>query len=102
MGPRDEAAAEAVPGILFYDELLAAEGDDNSWPDLDENTPSSLCYTSGTTGDPKGVQYTHRTTVLHSMGGNQPDGLAISARDTVMAVVPMYHVNAWGVPYIAA
>ncbi len=102
MGPRDEAAAEAVPGILFYDELLAAEGDDSAWPELDENTPSSLCYTSGTTGNPKGVQYTHRTTVLHSLGGNQPDGLAISARDTVMAVVPMFHVNAWGVPYIAA
>ncbi|CUH86594.1 Long-chain-fatty-acid--CoA ligase [Phaeobacter sp. CECT 5382] len=102
MGPRDEAAAEAVPGILFYDELIAAEGDDYSWPELDENMPSSLCYTSGTTGNPKGVQYTHRTTVLHSLGGNQPDGLAISARDTVMAVVPMFHVNAWGVPYIAA
>ncbi|WP_083096741.1 long-chain-fatty-acid--CoA ligase [Pseudophaeobacter leonis] len=102
MGPRDAAAAEAVPGILFYDELVAAEGDDYSWPELDENMPSSLCYTSGTTGNPKGVQYTHRTTVLHSLGGNQPDGLAISARDTVMAVVPMFHVNAWGVPYIAA
>lgn len=102
MGPRDEAAAKTVPGILFYDELIAAEGDDYSWPDLDENMPSSLCYTSGTTGNPKGVQYTHRTTVLHSLGGNQPDGLAISARDTVMAVVPMFHVNAWGVPYIAA
>jgi acyl-CoA synthetase (AMP-forming)/AMP-acid ligase II len=102
MGPRDAAAAEAVPGILFYDELIAAEGDDYSWPELDENMPSSLCYTSGTTGNPKGVQYTHRTTVLHSLGGNQPDGLAISARDTVMAVVPMFHVNAWGVPYIAA
>ncbi len=102
MGPRDAAAAEAVPGILFYDELITAEGDDYSWPELDENMPSSLCYTSGTTGNPKGVQYTHRTTVLHSLGGNQPDGLAIAARDTVMAVVPMFHVNAWGVPYIAA
>ena len=102
MGPRDEATTEAVPGILFYDELIAAEGEDYSWPELDENMPSSLCYTSGTTGNPKGVQYTHRTTVLHSLGGNQPDGLAISARDTVMAVVPMFHVNAWGVPYIAA
>ena len=102
MGPRNEAIAEQVPGILFYDELLAAEDDSYTWPELDENMPSSLCYTSGTTGNPKGVQYTHRTTVLHSLGGNQPDGLALSAKDTVMAVVPMFHVNAWGVPYITA
>lgn len=102
MGPRNETIAEKVPGILFYDELLAEEGEDYRWPELDENMPSSLCYTSGTTGNPKGVQYTHRTTVLHSIGGNQPDGLALSAKDTVMAVVPMFHVNAWGVPYITA
>ena len=102
MGPRDEEVAETLDGVLFYDELLAAEPDDYEWPDLDERMPSSLCYTSGTTGNPKGVQYTHRTTVLHSIGGNQPDGLALSAKDTVLAVVPMFHANAWGVPYIAA
>ncbi|MGR3761325.1 long-chain-fatty-acid--CoA ligase [Roseobacteraceae bacterium NS-SX3] len=102
MGPRDEAAAEQIPGLLFYDELIAAEDGSQGWPELDENMPSSLCYTSGTTGNPKGVLYTHRTTVLHSMGANQPDGLALAARDTVMAVVPMFHVNAWGVPYITA
>lgn len=102
MGPRDDEAAAQFDGLLFYDELLAAEGDDYVWPELDENMPSNLCYTSGTTGHPKGVEYTHRTTVLHTLGGNQPDGLNISARDTVMAVVPMFHVNAWGVPYIAA
>ncbi|MBE1285435.1 MAG: long-chain-fatty-acid--CoA ligase [Rhodobacteraceae bacterium] len=102
MGSRDEAAAEKIDGLLFYDELIAAENDDATWPEIDENLPSSLCYTSGTTGNPKGVQYTHRTTVLHSLGGNQPDGMGLAARDTVMMVVPMFHANAWGSPYIAA
>lgn len=102
MGPRDEDAAAMVDGLLFYDELLQTGDDDYCWPDLDENTASSLCYTSGTTGNPKGVQYTHRSTVLHSLGGNQPDVLSISAMDSVMPVVPMFHVNAWGVPYIGA
>jgi len=102
MGPRDEEAAAMVEGLLFYDELVETGDGDYDWPAIDENTPSSLCYTSGTTGHPKGVLYTHRSTVLHSLGGNQPDGLAIAARDTVMPVVPMFHVNAWGVPYIAA
>ncbi len=102
MGPADDEAAALVPGLLFYDDLLASGDADYCWPEIDEDMPSSLCYTSGTTGNPKGVQYTHRTTVIHSIAGNQPDGLAVSARDVVLPVVPMFHVNAWGVPYIAA
>ncbi|HBZ43873.1 MAG TPA: long-chain fatty acid--CoA ligase [Maritimibacter sp.] len=102
MGPRDDEAAQTVEGLLFYDELLETGDAATDWPDLDETAPAALCYTSGTTGNPKGVQYSHRALVLHSIGGNQPDGLNIAARDVVMPVVPMFHVNAWGVPYIAA
>lgn len=102
MGPRDEDAAAMVDGLIFYDELLETGTVECSWPELDENSPACLCYTSGTTGNPKGVLYSHRSTVLHSIAGNSPDGLAISAKDTVMPVVPMFHVNAWGVPYVAA
>ena len=102
MGPRDEQAAKAIEGLQFYDELIETGADSYTWPSIDENSPSSLCYTSGTTGNPKGVLFTHRSTVLHSLGSNQPDCLSLSATDTVMPVVPMFHVNAWGVPYIAA
>lgn len=102
MGPRDEDAAAQFDGLLFYDELIESGDVDFVWPDIDETAPSSLCYTSGTTGNPKGVQYSHRSTVLHSLAGNQPDGIAISGKDTVLPVVPMFHVNAWGVPYISA
>ncbi|UWR21129.1 long-chain fatty acid--CoA ligase [Sulfitobacter sp. S190] len=102
MGPRNDEQAQMLDGLVFYDELIATGDASADWPDLDEKSASSLCYTSGTTGDPKGVLYSHRSTVLHSLGGNQPDGIAISAKDTVLPVVPMFHVNAWGVPYIAA
>ena len=102
LGARDDEAAAAIPGLLFHDELLA-EGDATApWEALDENAPSSLCYTSGTTGNPKGVLYSHRSTIFHAVFANNPDGLAISGADSVMPVVPMFHVNAWGIPYAAA
>jgi fatty-acyl-CoA synthase len=83
-----------------YEALLAAEKPDFTWPKLDENAPMGLCYTSGTTGHPKGVMYTHRSNYLHTVSASLPDTLGLSRNDTVMAVVPMFHANAWGLPYI--
>ncbi|WP_424833542.1 long-chain-fatty-acid--CoA ligase [Ruegeria sp.] len=102
MGPRDDAAAEQVAGLKFYDELIETGSPDFEWPSMDENTASSLCYTSGTTGNPKGVLYSHRTTLLHSFASNTRDVVGYSAMDVVMPVVPMFHVNAWGSPYACA
>jgi 3-(methylthio)propionyl---CoA ligase len=99
---RDEEAASQLPGLLFYDEFIKTGSEDYRWPVLDELTASSLCYTSGTTGNPKGVLYSHRSTLLHSFAVCSADALAISACETVLPVVPMFHVNAWGVPYAAA
>ncbi|MBD3663309.1 long-chain-fatty-acid--CoA ligase [Sulfitobacter aestuariivivens] len=95
-------AANALPGIRAYDDLLATGDADYQWPELDENTASSLCYTSGTTGNPKGVLYSHRSTLLHSFASNLADAIAFSAADVVLMVVPMFHVNAWGSPYACA
>jgi fatty-acyl-CoA synthase len=87
---------------IAYETLISAENNEFDWPIFDERSASSLCYTSGTTGNPKGVLYAHRSTVLHAYTVCMPDGLAISARDVVMPVVPMFHVNAWGLPYICS
>ena len=92
-------ASSKVGNLLCYEELIAASSDDYEWPLFDENSASSLCYTSGTTGHPKGALYSHRSTLLHSYASAMPDGLNVSARDTVLPVVPMFHVNAWGLPY---
>jgi acyl-CoA synthetase (AMP-forming)/AMP-acid ligase II len=87
---------------LCYEDLLSGHSDDYEWPSFDENTASSLCYTSGTTGNPKGALYSHRSTVLHTYAAALPDALSLSARDVVLPVVPMFHVNAWGLPYTCA
>ncbi|QGZ58358.1 3-(methylthio)propionyl-CoA ligase [Paraburkholderia acidiphila] len=87
--------------LLCYEDLIDNHKADFEWPLLDENSASSLCYTSGTTGNPKGVLYSHRSTLLHTYAAALPDALNCSARDTILPVVPMFHVNAWGLPYIA-
>ena len=91
----------SLSGALSYEELIANEPEEFEWPKFDENTASSLCYTSGTTGNPKGVLYSHRSTVLHSYSGCTTDVLGLSARDVVLPIVPMFHANAWGIPYAA-
>lgn len=92
----------AFPEVQFYDDLIASYSEHFEWPQLEEQTASSLCYTSGTTGNPKGVLYSHRSTVLHSYASSLPDSLNLSAKDRILPVVPMFHVNAWGTPYAAA
>jgi fatty-acyl-CoA synthase len=91
-----------VPNLLCYEDLVGAQDSNYAWPAFDENAASSLCYTSGTTGHPKGVLYSHRSTVLHSFAVCMLDGIGLSARETALLVVPMFHVNAWGTPYAGA
>ncbi len=91
-----------LPNPICYEALIAGYDDDYQWPQFDERTASSLCYTSGTTGNPKGVTYSHRSTILHSYAACTADGLALSGLETILPVVPMFHVNAWGIPYAAA
>ncbi|MEI6593778.1 MAG: 3-(methylthio)propionyl-CoA ligase [Holophagaceae bacterium] len=103
MADKDRMPAETkIPNLVCYEDLVAAEVGDYTWPDFDENTASSICYTSGTTGDPKGAVYTHRSTLLHSFASALPDSMNVRATDAVLPVVPMFHVNAWGLPYTMA
>ena len=102
MTDRAHMPPSTLPNMLCYEELLAAEDGNFDWPTFDENTASSLCYTSGTTGNPRGALYSHRSTVLHSFGMCSADFWALSSHETVCLMVPMFHVNGWGIPYASA
>ena len=92
----------SLANVLCYEELLEGESDEFIWPEMDENTASSLCYTSGTTGNPKGVLYSHRSTILHTWIASSGNSMNVSSSSVILPVVPMFHVNAWGIPYAAA
>ena len=102
MTDRAHMPKEKIPNLLCYEELLAGQDDRFDWPSFEERTAACLCYTSGTTGNPKGALYSHRSTILHAYAAALPDALNLSARDTILPVVPMFHVNAWGLPYSCA
>lgn len=95
-------ATTAIPSLIDYESWIAGESASYAWPEMDERAAAALCYTSGTTGNPKGVLYSHRSTLLHAYAGAMPDAMNLSSRDSVLPVVPMFHVNAWGIPYVAA
>lgn len=91
-----------IPNLISYEAWIAQQSGVYTWPEFDENLASSMCYTSGTTGNPKAALYSHRSTTLHAYAAALPDVMCLSARDSVLPVVPMFHVNAWGIPYSAA
>ena len=91
-----------IPNLSSYEAWIAPHSPDYAWPSFDENSASSMCYTSGTTGNPKAALYSHRSTILHAYAAALPDVMCLSARDAILPVVPMFHVNAWGIPYSAA
>ncbi len=91
-----------IPNLVSYESWIGGQPTTYTWPSFDENSASSMCYTSGTTGNPKAALYSHRSTVLHAYAAALPDVMCLSARDSVLPVVPMFHVNAWGLPYSAA
>lgn len=102
MTDQDHMPDTSLKDVLCFEDLLIDQSDQFDWPELDEDTASSLCYSSGTTGNPKGVLYSHRSTVLHAMCTCAADSLGVCSQDAVLPVVPMFHVNAWGLPYACA
>ncbi|MBP7133064.1 MAG: fatty-acid--CoA ligase [Aquabacterium sp.] len=103
MCDRDSMPREhTLPSLLCYEDLIEAEDGNYTWPSFDENAAASICYTSGTTGNPKGAVYSHRSSVLHAYAVALPDAMCIKGTDVILPVVPMFHVNAWGTPYAAA
>jgi acyl-CoA synthetase (AMP-forming)/AMP-acid ligase II len=94
-------AAEPLDGALDYETLLAPQPESYDWPEVDERSAALLCYTSATTGDPKGVLFSHRSTFIHALASGLADALGITERDRVLPIVPMFHVNAWGTPFLA-
>ncbi len=95
------ALDESGKTVLRYTGLIAGESTEFDWPDIDENSAAAMCYTSGTTGNPKGVVYSHRSSYLHTMAACTTNGIGVSSSDRVLPVVPMFHANAWGLPYAA-
>ena len=95
-------ADSGIPNLIGYEDWIGGQPTEYDWPVFDENSASSMCYTSGTTGNPKAALYSHRSTILHAYAAALPDVMCLSARDAVLPVVPMFHVNAWGLPYSAA
>ncbi len=95
-------ADSGIAGLLSYEAWISPHSTEYQWPSFDERSASSMCYTSGTTGNPKAALYSHRSTILHAYAAALPDVMRLSARDSVLPVVPMFHVNAWGIPYSAA
>ena len=102
MTDRAHMPATSLPNALCYEDIVAAETPELEWPEFDENTASSLCYTSGTTGNPKGALYSHRSTLLHTYAICASNTLGIGMHEAICPIVPMFHVNAWGIPYAAA
>lgn len=96
-----EPLQESGKTVLRYAELLSGEPTEFDWPQIDENSAAAMCYTSGTTGNPKGVVYTHRSSYLHTMAGCTANGMGIGSSDMVLVIVPMFHANGWGLPYAA-